>query len=115
MVKTFLPSGLGFGAGALDPRFFSFSLRAPIAPGRFLESRFLHPLGLSQDRLARELGISRRRVNELIRGKRAITPDTAIRLGLFFGTGPVLWLTLQQAWDIHQEWRNFRRRSKAHG
>ena len=86
-----------------------------MAPGKFLESRFLHPLGLSQDRLARALGISRRRVNELVRGKRAITADTAIRLGLFFGTSPVLWLTLQQAWDIHREWRDFRRRSRLNG
>lgn len=84
--------------------------RTPIHPGHFLETRFLLPAGLSQDALARALGISRRRVNELIRGRRAISPDTAVRLGLFFGTDPNLWSALQAAWDTRQALRAFVRR-----
>lgn len=71
-------------------------------PGRFLETRFLAPLGVSQDALARVLAISRRRVNEVVLGKRAITPDTALRLALHFGLTPEFWLQLQTNWDLHQ-------------
>jgi addiction module HigA family antidote len=82
--------------------------RTPPHPGMFLESRFLKPLHISQETLARGLGVSRRRVNELIRGHRAITPDTAIRLGTYFRTGPEFWMNLQQAWDLYQAWRALR-------
>jgi addiction module HigA family antidote len=74
---------------------------ARLAPGAFLATRFLKPLHLSQEALARHLGVSRRRINEIVRGRRAITPDTALRLGHYFGTGPELWLHLQAAWDLH--------------
>ncbi|AWI73921.1 addiction module antidote protein, HigA family [Parazoarcus communis] len=80
--------------------------RAPTHPGRFLETRFMRPAGISQDALARALGVSRRRVNELTRGRRAFTPDTAVRLGVFFGTDPLLWMHLQAAWDTHIAWRS---------
>lgn len=76
--------------------------RRPMHPGRFLESRFLTPSRLSQDALARALGISRRRVNEIVNGRRGLTPDTALRLARYFGTGPELWLHLQVAWDLHR-------------
>ncbi|HEX5393190.1 MAG TPA: HigA family addiction module antitoxin [Rhodocyclaceae bacterium] len=82
--------------------------RTPPQPGAFLESRFLVPLGITQDALAKELGVSRRRVNELVRGRRAISADTAIRLGLYFRTGPDFWLNLQQAWDTHLAWQAWR-------
>ena len=75
--------------------------RTPPHPGHFLESRFLAPLGISQTALSRALGISRRRVNELVNGRRAITPDTAVRLGLFFGNDAMFWMHLQVAWDMH--------------
>ncbi|GAB2179835.1 hypothetical protein DLREEDagrD3_00580 [Denitratisoma sp. agr-D3] len=80
----------------------------PPHPGAFLDTRFLKPLGISQEALAEGLGISRRRVNELVRGRRAISPDTAIRLGRYFGTGPEFWLSLQQAWDNYLAWRAWR-------
>lgn len=80
----------------------------PMHPGQFLDTRFMQPLRLSQEQLARALGISRRRVNELVRGRRGITPDTAIRLSLYFYTEPHFWMGLQQAWDMHQAWRAFR-------
>lgn len=81
------------------------SRRARLTPGGFLDTRFLRPLRLSQDALAKELGVSRRRVNEIVRGRRAITSDTACRLGSYFGTGPEFWLSLQQAWDSYQAQR----------
>ncbi|WP_079432602.1 HigA family addiction module antitoxin [Zoogloea sp. LCSB751] len=79
--------------------------RRPPHPGHFLESRFLVPLGITQDALARALGISRRRVNELVRGKRAVTPDTAVRLALLFQLEPAFWLGLQLQWDLYRECR----------
>ncbi|MFO1414130.1 MAG: HigA family addiction module antitoxin, partial [Burkholderiales bacterium] len=77
------------------------SSRRPPRPGDFLESRYLKPLAINQTELAQALGISRRRVNELINGKRGITPDTAVRLALFFGNEPMFWMHLQVAWDMH--------------
>jgi addiction module HigA family antidote len=97
-----------FAAGSQNPRLFSGRRRTPPHPGLFLESRFLKPAKISQESLAKGLGVSRRRVNELIRGHRAITPDTAIRLGSFFGTGPEFWMNLQQAWDLFLAWRSLR-------
>ena len=81
------------------------SPRAPLAPGEFLESRYLRPLNISQQALAQALGVSRRRVNELINGRRAITPDTAVRLALFFGNEAAFWMHLQVAWDMHAAMR----------
>lgn len=76
--------------------------RAPPHPGYFLETRFLKPLGITQQALAQTLGISRRRVNELIRGHRGITADTAVRLALFFGNEASFWMQLQTDWDLHE-------------
>ena len=87
----------GAAGGARPPVFPS---RTPLHPGRFLETRFLAPLAISQTELAGALGISRRRVNEMIRGRRAITPDTAMRLARYFGTDPMFWMQLQLAWDM---------------
>ncbi len=85
--------------------------RRPVHPGHFLESRFLKPMQLSQEALARELGISRRRVNEIVNGRRGLTPDTAIRLARYFRTGPELWLHLQAAWDLHRARLEFDRKN----
>ncbi len=93
---------------ATAPKDVRLGARSPVHPGRFLETRFLEPMGISQQTLARELGISRRRVNELIRGHRAITPDTAIRLAVFFGTDAAFWMGLQMAWDMHHALRAYR-------
>jgi len=75
--------------------------RKPPRPGEFLETRYLKPLAINQTELARALGISRRRVNELVNGRRAITPDTAVRLALYFGNDAMFWMHLQVAWDVH--------------
>ncbi|HET9023850.1 MAG TPA: HigA family addiction module antitoxin [Burkholderiaceae bacterium] len=82
--------------------------RRPPHPGQFLETRFLKPLGISQTDLARALGVSRRRVNELINGKRSITPDTAVRLAMYFGNEAAFWMHLQVAWDMHSAVREVR-------
>jgi addiction module HigA family antidote len=79
--------------------------RKPPHPGEFLDSRYLKPLSISQTELAQALGVSRRRVNELINGRRAITPDTAVRLALFFGNDAAFWMHLQVAWDMHAAMR----------
>ena len=88
-------------AGGARPPSLAFGSRTPLHPGRFLETRFLAPLAINQTELAGALGISRRRVNEMIRGRRAITPDTAMRLAGYFGTDPMFWMQLQLAWDMH--------------
>ena len=77
-------------------------------PGEFLETRFLKPLAITQTELALALGVSRRRVNELINGRRAITPDTAVRLAVFFGNDAAFWMHLQVAWDMHAAVRQTR-------
>jgi addiction module HigA family antidote len=82
--------------------------RSPMHPGYFLETRFLKPLGITQQALADALGISRRRVNELIRGHRGITADTAVRLALFFGNEASFWMQLQTDWDLHEAARRLK-------
>ncbi|MEO8755151.1 MAG: HigA family addiction module antitoxin [Casimicrobiaceae bacterium] len=82
--------------------------RRPPLPGEFLATRFLVPLALTQTDLAVALGISRRRVNELINGRRAITPDTALRLAMYFGNEAAFWMHLQVAWDMHAAMRRLR-------
>lgn len=83
--------------------------RTPPHPGKFLESRFLEPLAITQTELAAAIGVSRRRVNELIRGRRSITPDTALRLAQYFDNDPMFWMQLQLAWDMHSAARRTRK------
>jgi antitoxin HigA-1 len=84
-------------------------LRTPVHPGRFLERQVLQPLALSQTAAARLLGISRRRVNELVQGQRAMSPDTAIRCALAFGLPADAWLAMQADWDVFATWKTLRR------
>jgi antitoxin HigA-1 len=71
-----------------------------IHPGEVLREEFLKPLGLSQNRLARELGVPPRRINEIVLEKRAITADTALRLARFFGTSEGFWMGLQADYEV---------------
>ena len=71
-----------------------------IHPGDILKTEFMEPLGLSSYRLSKELHVSAPRVNDLVRGKRSITADTAMRLGTYFGTSAQLWLGLQMDHDL---------------
>ncbi|HEV8400263.1 MAG TPA: HigA family addiction module antitoxin [Gemmatimonadales bacterium] len=79
---------------------------APTHPGEMLEEEFLKPLGLSQTELAAKLGVSYPRVNELVHGKRGVTPDTALRLERLFGMEAQFWLNLQLAWDLYHAQRS---------
>lgn len=72
----------------------------PITPGEILSEEFMKPLGLSQNRLARDIDVPVGRISEIVRGKRAITADTALRLGKYFGVSPELWLNLQMDFDL---------------
>lgn len=69
-------------------------------PGEILLEEFLQPLGLSQYRLAKSLGVPQIQISQIVRGKRPITPPTALRLGAFFRTSPEFWLNLQAAYDL---------------
>jgi addiction module HigA family antidote len=79
--------------------------RRPTHPGKILREEYLEPLEMTQQQLADALGITRVRINEIILGKRSITPDTAFRLSKYFNTTPDFWLNLQQnidMWDTLQ-------------
>lgn len=76
--------------------------RAPTHPGEVLAEEFLGPLGITQVYLASHIGVPVQRVNELIRGKRGVTPDTAWLLSKAFATSPEFWLNLQAACDLYQ-------------
>ena len=72
----------------------------PIHPGEILIEEFLKPMGLSQYRLAKDISVPPRRINEIVHGKRSISADTALRLGRFFGISPQFWLNLQNRFDL---------------
>lgn len=72
---------------------------APVTPGELLQEEFLEPMGISQYRLAKEIGVSPRRINEIVKGTRAITADTDLRLSRFFGLSDGYWLRAQVAHD----------------
>jgi len=77
--------------------------KVPLAtPGEILLEEFLHPLGITQYRLAKEIGVPQRRISEIVTGKRAITADTAARFGVFFGMEAEFWLNLQAHYDLVQ-------------
>ena len=75
----------------------------PIHPGEVLQEEFLKPLGISQYRLARDINLAPRRINEIIHGKRAISADTALRLARYFRTSDRFWLNLQARYDLEVE------------
>jgi antitoxin HigA-1 len=72
----------------------------PITPGEILFEEFLEPLGISQNKLARDIDVSITRINDIIHGRRGITADTALRLGAYFGTTPEFWINLQSRYDL---------------
>lgn len=74
--------------------------RPPTHPGEILLEEFLKPFDMTQKELAERIGVSYPRVNELVHGKRGVTPDTALRLSRLFGTTPEFWLNGQLAWDL---------------
>jgi addiction module HigA family antidote len=75
---------------------------ANIHPGEVLLEEFLIPMGISQNRLARDIGVPPRRINEIVHGKRAVTADTALRLARYFGTSESFWMGLQADFDLEE-------------
>lgn len=75
----------------------------PIHPGEILMEEFLQPLGITQYRLAKDICVPARRINEIIHGKRGISADTALRLSHYFGTSERFWLNLQSRYDLERE------------
>ncbi len=75
----------------------------PVHPGEVLAADFLEPLGVSQYRLAHDISVPPRRINEIVHGTRAVTADTALRLARYFGTSDRFWLNLQARYDLEVE------------
>jgi addiction module HigA family antidote len=75
----------------------------PVHPGEVLLEEFLEPAGLSQYRLAKDISVPPRRINEIVHGKRAVTADTALRFARYFGTTPRFWLNLQAQYELDIE------------
>ena len=75
----------------------------PVHPGEVLLDEFLTPLGITQYRLAKDIGVPPRRINEIVHGNRAITADTALRLSRYFGTSERFWLNLQSQYSLEVE------------
>ena len=71
-----------------------------IHPGEVLLEEFLVPLGISQNRIARDIGVPPRRINEIVHGKRSVTADTALRLARYFGTSDAFWMGLQADYEL---------------
>lgn len=82
----------------------------PIHPGEILLEEFLRPLELSQYRLAKDVSVSPRRINEIVHGQRGITADTALRLARYFGTSDLFWMNLQTQYDLEVERARLKKR-----
>jgi len=76
--------------------------REPIHPGEMLREEFLQPLGITQQQLADGIHVSFQRINELVNGKRGVTPSTSLRLAKFFGVSEDFWMDLQTRWDLYR-------------
>ena len=81
----------------------SESKMPPVHPGEILRDEFLVPMSISQYRLAKDINVPPRRINEIVHGKRSITADTALRLARYFGSSERLWLNLQTRYDLEVE------------
>jgi addiction module HigA family antidote len=85
-------------------------LLANITPGEILDEEFLKPMAITQYRLAKDIGVPPRRINEIVNGQRAVTADTALRLGRYFRMSPEFWLNLQSHYALEQEQERLGRR-----
>ena len=81
---------------------------APVTPGEMLKEEFLTEYGLSQNQLAKAIGISPNRIAEIVNNRRRITADTAVRLSLYFGNSPEFWMNLQTHYDLKMAQRNLK-------
>jgi addiction module HigA family antidote len=82
----------------------------PIPPGEILREEFMRPLGITVTALARDIGVPANRISQIVNGKRALSADTALRLGKYFGVSPEIWLDLQSEYDLRlvrrTTWKN---------
>jgi addiction module HigA family antidote len=78
-------------------------IMAPVHPGEILMKEFMEPMGITQYRLAKDINVPARRINEIVHAKRAITANTALRLSRYFGTSEQFWMNLQMRYDIELE------------
>jgi addiction module HigA family antidote len=78
----------------------SRKLLDPIPPGEILREEFMRPLGITVSALARDIGVPANRISQIVNGKRALSADTALRLGKYFGMSPEIWLDLQSEYDL---------------
>jgi antitoxin HigA-1 len=78
-------------------------LLSNVTPGEILHEEFLRPMGVTQYRLAKDIGVPPRRINEIVKGQCAITADTALRFGRYFRMSPEFWLNLQSHYDLEQQ------------
>lgn len=85
---------------------------APVHPGEVLNEEFLRPLGVSQYRIAKDISVPARRINEIVHGLRGISADTALRLARYFGTSEEFWMNLQARYDLEVEKDRLRGRLK---
>jgi len=83
---------------------------SPVHPGKILFDEFLQPMGISQYRLAKDTSVPPRRINEIVHGKRSITADTALRLGIFFNMSPQFWINLQGRYELEVAEDNLKNR-----
>ena len=83
---------------------------AAIHPGEILSEEFMKPRGITQYRVAKDIHVSPRRINEIVHGTRAVSADTALRLGRYFGVAPQFWLNLQSRYDLEVEGDKLKRR-----
>lgn len=88
----------------------SKKLIQPIHPGEILNEEFLKTMGITQYRLAKDIGVPPRRINEIVKGIRAVSVDSALRLGRYFSTNPQFWLHLQNHYDLETESSKIRKR-----
>ena len=90
----------------------------PIPPGEILREEFMRPLGISITALAREIAVPANRISQIVNGKRALSADTALRLGKYFGVSPEMWLDLQSDYDLRlarrTTWRSVEPRVRTH-
>ena len=101
-------------AGRVDFRDVATGKRVPpVHPGEILRDELLEPLGLSVYALAKAINVPRSRVNDIVRGRRTITTDTALRLARYFGTTPDFWVNLQAGYDLEVAKEAFRDRIDA--
>ncbi len=84
-----------------------------IHPGEVLREEFLVPMGISVYRLSKETGLSQTRLSQIIKGKRSITAETALKLGKFFGVAPEFWMSLQSLYDIEEAQKQYKKELKS--